>query len=80
MRQNANIQLTAAEIGTLWYQYMSDSMALQVLTVFCQQVEDKEIRPIIEYAKGLSRNICRKFRKFSAAKMSRFPTVLQMRI
>ncbi|MEM5795461.1 MAG: DUF3231 family protein, partial [Bacillota bacterium] len=49
-----NIQLTAAEIGTLWYQYMSDSMALQVLTVFCQQVEDKEIRPIVEYAKGLS--------------------------
>jgi hypothetical protein len=60
MRHPDNIQLTAAEIGTLWYQYMSDSMALQVLTVFCQQVEDKEIRPIVEYAKGLSEKHLRK--------------------
>lgn len=27
MRQPANVKLTAAEIGTLWFQYMSDSMS-----------------------------------------------------
>lgn len=54
MKQDHNIQLTAAEIGALWFQYMSDSMALQVLTVFSHQVEDQEIRPVVEYAKDLA--------------------------
>lgn len=54
MTSSRTTQLTAAEIGTLWYQYMSDSMAFQMLMVFSLQVEDIEIRSVIEYAKELS--------------------------
>lgn len=56
MNQKHDIKLTAAEIGTLWFQYMSDSMALQVLTFFSHQAEDREISPVVEYAREISQN------------------------
>ncbi len=56
MKQEHDIRLTAAEIGTLWFQYMSDSMVLQVLILFSHQVEDREISPVVEYARGLSQD------------------------
>lgn len=56
MNQDHDIKLTAAEIGTLWFQYMSDSMVLQVLTFFSHQVEDREISPVVKYAREISQD------------------------
>lgn len=74
MNQELDIKLTAAEIGTLWFQYMSDSMALQVLTLFSQQVEDREIRPVVEYARGLSQDHLTKITKILDGESVPVPT------
>ncbi|MDR3564052.1 MAG: DUF3231 family protein [Negativicutes bacterium] len=49
-----NLRLTSTEIGTLWLDYMSDSMAERVLQHCLEKVKDKAIRPIIEFALHLS--------------------------
>ncbi|MDT8860379.1 DUF3231 family protein [Alkalihalobacillus sp. MEB130] len=48
------MKLTSSEIGTLWSGYLADSMANCVLQYFLHNVEDTEIKPIIEYALGLT--------------------------
>lgn len=52
METKHNIRLTSAEMGSLWTQYMYDSVVSCVLKHFKEKVEDSEIKPIIEY--GLS--------------------------
>lgn len=47
-------RLTAAEIGTLWTQYMNDSMATCVLSYMLEKVEDQDIEPVINFALKLS--------------------------
>jgi len=42
--------LTAAEASALWLQYLGDSMAICVYKYFVNIVENKEIRPILEFA------------------------------
>lgn len=69
-----NTQLTAAEIGTLWYQCMSDSMAMQILTFFLQRSDDQEIRPVIEYAKGLSQKHLLKISEILGSESVPIPT------
>ncbi|MGM8365725.1 DUF3231 family protein [Virgibacillus sp. W0181] len=49
-----NVQLTSAEIGSLWSAYQSDSMAIQVLNYAMNHVKDEEIRSILQYALDLS--------------------------
>jgi hypothetical protein len=49
------IRLTAGEIGQLWAQYLNDSASVCVLTFFLEKAEDSEIKPIIEFAIGLSK-------------------------
>ena len=41
--------LTSAEIASIWTNYMQDSMAKCVLSYFLNHVEDKDIRPIIQF-------------------------------
>lgn len=48
MKDKEKIQLTVAEMSTLWMQYMNDSLALCVSKYFIEKVEDPEIRPISE--------------------------------
>src|SRR4051812_18955553 len=48
MKDKTNIRLTAAEMSSLWSQYINDTLAVCVSTYFLQQVEDEEVRPIIE--------------------------------
>jgi hypothetical protein len=48
------IRLTAGEMGQLWLQYLNDSSSICVLAYFLEKVEDAEIKPIIEFALGLS--------------------------
>lgn len=47
-------RLTAAETGTLWTQYMNDSMASCVLKHMLEKAGDTGIRPIINFALKLS--------------------------
>lgn len=48
------IRLTSAEISSLWGGYIGDSMSNCVLRYFLATVEDAEVKPIIEYALGLT--------------------------
>jgi hypothetical protein len=50
MTENRVIRLTAAEMGSLWTSYMTDSMIICVLQYFLSKVEDTEIKPQIELA------------------------------
>ncbi len=45
-----NINLTASEIGTLWTEYMNNSMSKQILGFMLQHIKDGEIKPIIRKA------------------------------
>lgn len=50
MEDKTNIRLTAAEMSSLWTQYINDTASICVLSYFIKTVEDKEIRPIVEFA------------------------------
>ncbi|MCM3569390.1 DUF3231 family protein [Neobacillus mesonae] len=49
MEDKTKIRLTAAEISTLWTQYLNDTLAVCMNRYFLEKVEDEEIRPIIEW-------------------------------
>ena len=49
MEDKTNIRLTAAEMATLWAQYINDTVAVCMNTYFLEKVEDEEVRPIIEF-------------------------------
>lgn len=49
-----HIQLTSGDIAPLWAGYLSDSMVNYVLKHFLQTVEDGEVKPVIEFALGLT--------------------------
>lgn len=49
-----HIQLTSGDIAPLWGGYLSDSMVNCVLKHFLHTVEDGDVKPIIEYALGLT--------------------------
>ncbi|MEW9674524.1 DUF3231 family protein, partial [Ammoniphilus sp. 3BR4] len=56
MKTEHNIRLTSSEMGFLWTQYISDSMAVCVFKHFLEKVEDTQIQPVIEFALSLSEN------------------------
>jgi hypothetical protein len=56
--------LTAAEVSALWHQHMGDSMAICVYKYFLKTVENKEIKPILEYALKLAENHITKISEF----------------
>lgn len=45
-----NIRLTAAEIGSLWIQYMNDSTAVCTIECFLEKTEDTQIQPVLRQA------------------------------
>ena len=47
-------QLTSAEMASIWTAYMNDSMSKCILGYFLKDVEDEEIRSIIQHAYDLS--------------------------
>lgn len=55
MDSTQTIKLTSSEMGCLWINYMSDSMASYVLSYFLEKSQDPEARSILEYACGLSK-------------------------
>jgi hypothetical protein len=50
-----NTQLTSAEMGQLWTSYMSETLAVCMLTYFLEKTEDTEIKPVLDYALHLSK-------------------------
>lgn len=51
-----NIELTTAEIGTLWATYMANSMLKCVYSYFVQRSTDPSIQPLLQYALDLCTN------------------------
>ena len=47
-------KLTSAEITSIWTDYMNDSMSKCILSYFLKDVEDEEIRSIVQFAYDLS--------------------------
>ena len=50
MTKETNIQLASSEIASLWMGYQNDSMGAAVIEYFLQNVEDAEVKPVLEYA------------------------------
>ncbi|HEU5141512.1 MAG TPA: DUF3231 family protein [Bacillales bacterium] len=55
MSKNHVARLNGAELGNIWTSYMSDSMAVCVLTRFSETAEDPEVRNILQFALDLSK-------------------------
>ncbi|WP_099364878.1 DUF3231 family protein [Fredinandcohnia onubensis] len=49
MEDKSKIRLTAAEMSSLWTQYINDTLALCVNSYFLEKVEDEDVRPIIKF-------------------------------
>ncbi|QKY69374.1 DUF3231 family protein [Lentibacillus sp. CBA3610] len=50
------INITSAEIGSLWTGYMNDSMSKCILGFMLKHIEDPDIKPVIQYAYDISSN------------------------
>jgi len=50
-----NVPLTTGEISSLWTQYISDSMAICVLSHAIATTQDKEVKEVLEFALRLSK-------------------------
>lgn len=53
-KQSAKEKLTAPEMGKLWATYMGNSMSSYILSYFLEQVEDPDIKKLLQHAKGLT--------------------------
>ena len=49
LEDKRKLRLTAAEMSTLWSQYLNDSLAICVSSYFLENVEDDETHPILEF-------------------------------
>jgi len=59
-----NVKLTAPEVGSLWMQYISDSLSKCVLDHFIYHVKDEAIGKVLRYALNLSENHLEKIKEF----------------
>lgn len=59
-----NTRLTSVEIANLWTQFMNDSMAYCVISHYLENVKDKDIRAILEFALSLSNSHIQKIKEF----------------
>jgi hypothetical protein len=66
--------LTAAEVSALWLQYSGDSMAVCVYKYFLNIVENKEIKPILEFALQLAESHITKIEAFLKSANFQVPT------
>lgn len=56
MTTHQHVHLTATELGSLWTQYQNDSLAACVLSHFLQNVDDEDIRAVLQLALHTSQN------------------------
>jgi hypothetical protein len=55
LEDKTKIPLTAAEMSALWMQYINDTLAVCMNRYFLENVEDEEIRPIIDWTLKVSK-------------------------
>lgn len=56
MEDKTNIRLTAAEMSSLWTQFINDTLAVCVNTYFLEKVKDEEVRPVIQWTLDTANN------------------------
>lgn len=54
MHSKNDIKLVSTELATLWTTYVSDSMSICVFKHFLSNIQDAEIRTVVEYAMSLA--------------------------
>jgi hypothetical protein len=54
MQDKTKIDLISSEIAGLWNVYMNDTMVICMLKYFLNNLEDEEIRPILQHALDIS--------------------------
>ncbi|MCM3575058.1 DUF3231 family protein [Mesobacillus subterraneus] len=54
MEDKTKIRLTAAEMSSMWTQYINDTVSVCVLSYFMNNVDDKKVKEIVEIANGSS--------------------------
>jgi hypothetical protein len=58
MEDKTKIPLTSAEMSSMWTQYINDTVSICVLSYFMNNVDDKKIKEIVEFAiESSQRNI-----------------------
>ena len=58
MEDKTKIPLTAAEMSSLWTQYINDTLALCVNRYFVENVQDEEVRSVVDYSiKNIDNNL-----------------------
>lgn len=50
MEDKTKIRLTSAEMSSMWTQYINDTVSICVLSHFMNNIDDKKIKEIVEYA------------------------------
>src|SRR4051812_49421435 len=50
-----HIKLTSGELSVLWGSYMNDSLEICAISYFLKDVEDPDIRSVLEYGSDLSK-------------------------
>ncbi|UOR13671.1 DUF3231 family protein [Halobacillus amylolyticus] len=60
MAKTHETELTAAEISNLWTSYQNDSMAICGIKYFLSNIDDSDIRSVLEYALDLSKQHVKK--------------------
>jgi len=58
------IELKSAEIANLWTSYMNDTLLICLLSAFITNVEDQQIRSILDHSLQLSNDHVRKLTTF----------------
>lgn len=59
-----NVELSASEIAQLWLSYQNDSMAICGIKYFLANIEDEQIRSVLEYALEISEAHVKKVTEF----------------
>jgi hypothetical protein len=66
-------RLSSVEIGSLWYHYVTDTMAEQVLTYFAKRVQDVDIRPVVDLSLQFTKTNLKALRELMNTESMAFP-------
>lgn len=56
MEDKTKIRLTSAEMSSMWTQYINDTVSVCVLSYFMNNIDDKKVKEIVEFAIDTSRS------------------------
>ncbi|WP_353618651.1 DUF3231 family protein [Bacillus sp. ISL-37] len=68
---NHNVSLTSGELANLWTQYMNDSLSICVLNHSIKNVQDKDIKEILQFALSIAEPHIEKITEF--LKQEKYP-------